>query len=54
MQPGMVGAGRVGSNMVLRLLESGHECVGYDARSASLEPLAAKGAVAARTARGTS
>jgi 6-phosphogluconate dehydrogenase len=45
MQLGMVGAGRMGSNMVLRLLEAGHECVVYDARAAALEPLAAKGAV---------
>src|SRR5437763_708234 len=38
MQLGMIGAGRMGSNMVLRLLERGHECVVYDAHAAALEP----------------
>jgi 6-phosphogluconate dehydrogenase len=27
MQLGMVGLGRMGANMVRRLLEAGHECV---------------------------
>src|SRR3546814_13313925 len=30
MQIGMVGLGRMGSNMVQRLLQKGHECVVYD------------------------
>src|SRR3954452_22500750 len=47
MQLGMIGAGRMGSNMVLRLLAHGHECVVYDAHAASLQPLATAGAGAA-------
>ena len=30
MQLGMIGLGRMGANMVLRLMRAGHECVGYD------------------------
>ncbi|HEX4589459.1 MAG TPA: decarboxylating 6-phosphogluconate dehydrogenase [Gemmataceae bacterium] len=30
MQLGMIGLGRMGGNMVLRLLRAGHDCVGYD------------------------
>jgi 6-phosphogluconate dehydrogenase len=30
MQLGMIGLGRMGGNMVLRLLRAGHECVAYD------------------------
>ena len=30
MQLGMVGLGRMGANMVRRLLAGGHECVVYD------------------------
>src|SRR5215813_3578803 len=30
MRIGMVGLGRMGANMVRRLLEGGHECVAYD------------------------
>jgi 6-phosphogluconate dehydrogenase len=30
MQLGMIGLGRMGANMVLRLLRAGHDCVGYD------------------------
>ena len=30
MQLGMIGLGRMGANMVRRLLRSGHECVVYD------------------------
>jgi 6-phosphogluconate dehydrogenase len=30
MQLGMIGLGRMGSNMVLRLLRAGHQCVAYD------------------------
>ena len=34
MQLGMIGLGRMGSNMVRRLLKSGHQCVVYN-RSAN-------------------
>ena len=30
MQLGMIGLGRMGANMVLRLIRAGHECVGFD------------------------
>ena len=30
MQLGMIGLGRMGSNMVQRLLKAGHECVVHD------------------------
>src|SRR5438067_6441766 len=30
MQLGMIGLGRMGGNMVLRLLRGGHECVAFD------------------------
>jgi 6-phosphogluconate dehydrogenase len=30
MQVGMVGLGRMGANMVRRLVSAGHECVVYD------------------------
>ena len=32
MQVGMIGLGRMGGNMVRRLLRGGHECVIYDRR----------------------
>ncbi len=44
MQLGMIGLGRMGSNMVQRLLKDGHECVVYDHSAESMQPLAAKGA----------
>jgi 6-phosphogluconate dehydrogenase len=47
MQLGMIGAGRMGANMVLRLLRGGHVCVVHSLSPAELEPLVAEGAVAA-------
>ena len=44
MQIGMIGLGRMGANMVRRLLQGGHECVAYDARAEAVQPLAAAGA----------
>ncbi|HEX2829464.1 MAG TPA: decarboxylating 6-phosphogluconate dehydrogenase [Burkholderiales bacterium] len=49
MQLAMIGAGRMGSNMVRRLLRAGHECVVYDANAAAAQALAADGAAAARS-----
>jgi len=46
MQIGMIGLGRMGSNMVQRLLKHGHDCVVFDARAesiAALEGMGAKG-----------
>ena len=44
MQLGMVGLGRMGANMVRRLMRDGHECVVYDVQPASVAALAAEGA----------
>lgn len=44
MQLGMVGLGRMGNNMVQRLMRNGHECVVYDARPESVAELAGLGA----------
>ena len=45
MQLGMIGLGRMGSNMVRRLLRSGQECVVYDVHPAAADPLVKAGAV---------
>ncbi len=45
MQLGMIGLGRMGANMVQRLVRAGHECVVYDAHPNAMQDLAGKGAV---------
>jgi 6-phosphogluconate dehydrogenase len=47
MQLGMIGLGRMGANMVRRLLGKGHQCVVFDVNPKSVEELAAEGAVGA-------
>src|SRR5216110_1394174 len=47
MQLGMVGLGRMGANMVRRLLRGGHECVVYDRNGANVKQLAGEGATGA-------
>ena len=44
MQIGMIGLGRMGGNMVRRLLRGGHECVVFDRNPAAVEGLASEGA----------
>jgi 6-phosphogluconate dehydrogenase len=44
MQLGMVGLGKMGGNMVRRLMKAGHECVVYDRDPKNVEKLAAEGA----------
>ncbi|MGC8492279.1 MAG: phosphogluconate dehydrogenase (NAD(+)-dependent, decarboxylating) [Syntrophobacteraceae bacterium] len=44
MQLGMIGAGRMGGNMALRLIGAGHECVLFDRDAASLKKITDKGA----------
>ena len=39
MQLGMVGLGRMGANIVRRLMRAGHECVVYDRDLPSPKPL---------------
>jgi 6-phosphogluconate dehydrogenase len=45
MQLGMVGLGRMGTNMVLRLLRAGHHCVVYDLHPDAVPALVEQGAV---------
>ena len=45
MQLGMIGLGRMGSNMVRRLMRDGHECVVFDLSPDSVKALAGEGAV---------
>ncbi|MEO8125950.1 MAG: phosphogluconate dehydrogenase (NAD(+)-dependent, decarboxylating) [Bryobacteraceae bacterium] len=47
MQIGMIGLGRMGANMVRRLLHGGHECVVFDTNTANVDALVKEGAVGA-------
>ncbi len=47
MQLGMVGLGRMGANLVRRLMRAGHECVVFDVSPESVKALAAEGATGA-------
>jgi 6-phosphogluconate dehydrogenase (decarboxylating) len=47
MQIGMIGLGRMGSNMVLRLIKAGHECVVFDTVPQVVERLVAEKAIGA-------
>jgi 6-phosphogluconate dehydrogenase len=49
MQIGMIGVGRMGGDMVLRLMGAGHACVVYARHPNAMEPLIAKGAVGSAT-----
>ena len=44
MQLGMIGLGRMGANMVRRLLRAGHECVVHDRDARAVQALAGEGA----------
>jgi 6-phosphogluconate dehydrogenase len=44
MQIGMIGLGRMGANMVRRLIRSGHECVVFDRSEKAIDELVADGA----------
>ncbi len=44
MQLGMIGLGRMGSNMVRRLMRRGHQCVVFDVSPQAIEGLAKEGA----------
>jgi len=44
MQLGMIGAGRMGGNMVLRLMKAGHECVVYARHEQSIKEVMDQGA----------
>ena len=45
MQLGMVGLGRMGANIVRRLMRDGHRCVVYDNNPEAVAALVADGAV---------
>jgi 6-phosphogluconate dehydrogenase len=45
MQLGMIGLGRMGANMVRRLLHAGHRCVVFDTSPQAVQALAEQGAV---------
>ncbi|MBX3583474.1 MAG: decarboxylating 6-phosphogluconate dehydrogenase [Rhizobiaceae bacterium] len=47
MQLGMMGLGRMGANMVRRLMKDGHECVVYDINAAAVADLAKEGGIGA-------
>ena len=47
MQLGMIGLGRMGANMVRRLMRAGHECVVFDMSPESVKKMAAEGATGA-------
>jgi 6-phosphogluconate dehydrogenase len=49
MQLGMIGLGRMGGNMVRRLMRHGHQCVVYDLNPANVEGLAAEGATGSKS-----
>ncbi|HVT94981.1 MAG TPA: decarboxylating 6-phosphogluconate dehydrogenase [Bryobacteraceae bacterium] len=47
MQLGMIGLGKMGGNMVRRLMRNGHECVVFDLNADNVKKLAAEGATGA-------
>ena len=47
MQLGMIGLGRMGANMVRRLLKGGHQCVVFDKSSKVVKEMAEENAVGA-------
>jgi hypothetical protein len=47
MQLGMIGLGRMGANMVRRLIENGHDCVVFDMSPKAVEELAKEKAIGA-------
>jgi 6-phosphogluconate dehydrogenase len=49
MQLGMVGLGRMGANIVRRLMRDGHECVVYDVNPDAVSELAGEGATGAES-----
>ena len=47
MQIAVIGLGRMGTNIVRRLMQAGHECVVYDINPKSVALLVGEGAVGA-------
>src|SRR5262249_10348422 len=44
MQLGMIGLGRMGANMAIRLMKAGHECIVHDSHADLVHALVEKGA----------
>src|SRR6056297_3263350 len=49
MQLGMIGRGRMGANMVRRLIADGHECVAHDVNDDAVDEMALEGATPAHS-----
>jgi 6-phosphogluconate dehydrogenase len=49
MQLGMIGLGRMGANLVRRLMRDGHQCVAYDVNADAVKSLEAEGATGTHT-----
>jgi 6-phosphogluconate dehydrogenase len=49
MQLGMIGLGRMGANLVRRLMRDGHRCVAYDVNADTVKSLAGEGATGAES-----
>ncbi|MDX6557071.1 MAG: 6-phosphogluconate dehydrogenase, partial [Blastocatellia bacterium] len=49
MQLGMIGLGRMGANMVRRLMGGGHACVVWDVNPNNVKQLAGEGATGAES-----
>jgi 6-phosphogluconate dehydrogenase len=47
MELGMIGLGRMGTNMVRRLMKAGHRCVVYDLQTEAVQTIAKEGALGA-------
>jgi 6-phosphogluconate dehydrogenase len=51
MELGMIGLGRMGTNMVQRLMRAGHQCVFYDLEPKALQSAAKEGEVGSSSIR---
>src|SRR5215475_4371161 len=49
MQLGMIGLGRMGANLVRRLMRDGHQCVAFDRNPDAVKQLESEGASGAAT-----
>ena len=49
MQVGMIGLGKMGANMVRRLIQAGHGCVVFDRSETAVEQLVKEGATGAHS-----
>jgi len=49
MQLGMIGLGRMGTNMVRRLMRAGHQCVAYDVQPDAVRALVKEGAAGTKS-----